>query len=144
MGGPKLNAQSAPRAEWSDQDHDKEFDGEALDDPFAQLELEDEDGQLIGRSKAGFPIRFRQPGHTPSEASDVDPISQALLAEIFAITSKNSKFEAFTRDQVLDAAVLLVQNTITALDAFRTTDDVARRYLFEDIGKKTNVLHPRK
>ena len=62
-------------------------------------------------------------------------LTAALFAELEAITSENSKFPSFARDRVHFAADVLVRNDILTVEAFRTTDETARRYLFEDLRK---------
>ena len=45
----------------------------------------------------------------------------------------NSKFDAFGHNQAWGSATKLVQYGIISLESFRTTDDQARKYLFDDL-----------
>ena len=77
-----------------------------------------------------------------SEASTRSNLSITLNAELRAIAASNPKFEAFPAHRIFETANFLVANGITTVEAFRTTDEIARRYLLEDLRKndKLNFL----
>ena len=56
----------------------------------------------------------------------------ALFAELIIVATTNSKFEAFPPGRVLEPANILVRNGISTIEAFRATDDTARKYLPDD------------
>ena len=135
---------NSPRAEWSDQERefnpngDDNNEGEELADPFAEFggfDLAPDENENPGR----LPVLYKARPPTPSEASDVDTKTKALFEELLAITSANSKFASFDRDRVLFTAEILTQNDILTIEAFRTTDETARRYLFEDLRKNDKL-----
>ena len=63
-----------------------------------------------------------------------------LYDELIAITNGNSKFEAFSDDQVLAAYKALASNGASAVESFRTTDELGRKYLYGDLGKSISSL----
>ena len=58
-----------------------------------------------------------------------------LYEELRVVVQAHNKFEQFDLTRVWDTAVLLVRYGIPSLESFRTTDDQARKYLFEDFRK---------
>ena len=58
------------------------------------------------------------------------------------VAASNPKFEAFPPHRIFETANFLVAYGVTSLEAFRTTDEIARKYLFEDLRKneKLNFL----
>ena len=104
------------------------------------------EGDRSSQSPSEF-TGFRSEGkaHAPppvSEASTRSNLSIALNTELRAIAASNPKFEAFPAHRIFETANFLVANGITTVEAFRATDEIARRYLLEDLRKidKPNFL----
>lgn len=77
--------------------------------------------------------------HAPppvSEASTRSNLSLSLNTELRAIAASNPKFEACPPHRIFETANYLIANGITTAEAFRTTDEIDRRYLFEDLRNK--------
>ena len=61
--------------------------------------------------------------------------ARQLYGELSIVVRAHTKFESFGDDRVWDTSVLLVRYGINSLESFRTTDETARKYLFEDLRK---------
>ena len=129
---------TSPRAEWSDQSRD-----EGLACPFAELDdSEDNDDNRRISPKARPPI--------PSNASAGDERAVAMFADLIPnafgylfLKSKRS-LPQIQNSQLSPAAKfltaeLLALNDIISLGAFRTSGEIARRYLFEDLRKNGRI-----
>ena len=62
--------------------------------------------------------------------------------EIRAVSASNPKFEAFHPHRIFETTNWLVAYGIPTLEAFRTTDEIARRYLFGDLRKAEKLTFP--
>ena len=119
----------------------------SFDDPFFSqppgLEINEEENERASCSQSllSFPVKAHAPPPA-SEASTRSNLCLKLNAELRAVAASNPKFEAFPPHRIFDTANLLVAYGITTLEAFRTTDEIARRYLMEDLRKneKLNFL----
>ena len=78
----------------------------------------------------------------PSESSTASSALMALNLELRTLASSNAKFEAFPPHRIFETANWLVAYGIPTLEAFRTTDEIARRYLVEDLRKTEKLTFP--
>ena len=67
-------------------------------------------------------------------------LAEALTIDLLELARAHSKFESFPGDRIAASATLLVRYGLDSLGAFRTTDEISRRYLFEDL-RKTEQLN---
>ena len=109
------------------------FHGIETDDPLADdaSELDPIPSQL------SFPK-----AHAHPPASDASVSSAALVSlnkELRAVSAPNPKFEAFHPHRIFETANWLVAYGAPTLEAFRTTDEIARRYFFEDLRKSEKL-----
>ena len=75
-------------------------------------------------------------------SEDETVIAEALYNELSNVDSENSKRPMFQIERIRDKAYLLVRYGVQTLEAFRTTDETARRYLFKDIRKAEQLPFP--
>ena len=73
-----------------------------------------------------------------------EELADALSSDLLAIARGHSKFAPFRTDRIVDSASLLVRYGLGSIETFRTTEEQARRYLFEDLRKteQLNVPNP--
>ena len=76
----------------------------------------------------------------PSEASTRSTYAIKLNNELRTVAAPNAKFEAFPPRRIFETASFLVSYGITSLEAFRTTDEIARKYLFGDLRKMRGLI----
>ena len=78
---------------------------------------------------------------TPSPgASDVSPEAHVLIGDLVAVSPENSKFAAFSRNRVTEAACMVIKSDIAPIEDFRTADEEGRRYLLGDLGGGIGLL----
>ena len=77
------------------------------------------------------------PTHTLTEAQFGRP--EALIVDLVAIKNAHSKSASIPDDRISDSASLLVRYGIATPEAFRNTDEQARRFLFEE-SENPNIL----
>ena len=135
---------NSPRAVYSDEEREREavegFTGyEELETP----QYQPFDPSFFSGLSSPPPSQtsFDEPSakaHAPppiSEASQRSNLALTLNNELRTLQASNKKFEAFPPHRIFETANVLVANGILSLEAFRTTDETARRYLFEDLRK---------
>ena len=141
----------SPRAEWYEEERDFNVERDLTDFPN---DFDDQFGpsffsgivgdELLDNANSDLDTRsFRQAkAHAsppPSEASTRSNLSLALNTELRAVAASDIKFEASPPHRIFETANCLIAYGITTLEAFRTTGEIARRYLFEDL-RKTEKL----
>ena len=62
-----------------------------------------------------------------------------MYDELLNDTRGATKFEASNLDRMWESAITLARYVVNRLDAFRTTDGQARKYLFEDLSEKNKL-----
>ena len=116
----------SPRAEWESRSRDS--NGNPTD-PF---NLED---PLLENPEDNNDPDPPQPKARPPSPPERESLRAKLFDELCTTADSNPKFEAFTTIRIAETADILVRNGIPSLEAFRTTDEMARRFLFEDLRK---------
>ena len=120
-----------PRAEWESEDRSpRSSEGEKGDierNPELDFELPLEE-QLV----------VRRPLPPPLSEDQVD-LAEALAHDLMDIAHAHSKFASFEPDRVAESAKLLVRYGLETAEAFRTTDELARKYLFEDLRRTEHL-----
>ena len=94
--------------------------------------LDDDDHRSNPESEAPKSQARQPPPADPHLVND-------LYRELKHVVDSTAKFEAFSTEQTWESAMVLVRYGIKSLESFRTTDDQARKYLFEDL-RKTEKL----
>lgn len=115
----------SPRAEWPSETRSPDKLDENEDGPENKNDDKlspDQLGQLI--------LRRPLPPHLSDGRAD---FAEALARDLRDIAYGHSKFAAFGDERITQSDTLLVRYVLATVEAFRTTDEQARRYLFEDL-----------
>ena len=79
---------------------------------------------------------------SPSDLSARSSLCATLNAELRQVAISNVKFAAILPRRIFETANWLAAYGIPTLGAFRTTDEIARQYLFGDLRKAENAYPP--
>ena len=119
----------SPRAEWGILDRPP--DGDDPPDDF--------EGQIEG-DLAELPAPLQRRPIPPPLTELQTVLAEALAADLLNIKNARSEFASFCDGRIAESASLLVRHGLETVEAFRTTGEQARRFLFEDL-RKTEQLN---
>ena len=116
----------SPRAEWESEERSQNEDDEASgESPLAELPA---------------PAQRRP---IPPPLTEVQTVlAEALSMVLLDIKRARRKFATFSDERVSGSASILVRYGLDSIEAFRTTDEQARRFLFEDLRKSEQLNFP--